>query len=48
MAASLADRALEDGLSVGLCVWSNDWVGITPGAGRTTAKTYCRYSPAFR
>lgn len=34
MAASLADTALADGLSVGLCVWSNTWMGIPPTRGK--------------
>jgi uncharacterized protein (DUF58 family) len=34
MAASLASYALEDGLLVGLCAWSDRWVMITPHRGK--------------
>jgi uncharacterized protein (DUF58 family) len=34
MAASLADRALETGLSVGIVAWSGDWVMIPPNRGK--------------
>jgi uncharacterized protein (DUF58 family) len=34
MAASLATVALEQQLSVGLCVWSNQWIAIPPTRGK--------------
>jgi uncharacterized protein (DUF58 family) len=34
MAASLAARALDDGLAVGLYAWSNGWAGIHPDRGK--------------
>jgi uncharacterized protein (DUF58 family) len=34
MAASLASTALEGELSVGLCVWSGQWVAIPPTRGK--------------
>lgn len=34
MAASLAIAALDQGLSVGLCVWSDGWVTIAPSRGK--------------
>jgi uncharacterized protein (DUF58 family) len=34
MAASLADAALEQGLSVGLCAWSGNWLVIPPTRGK--------------
>ena len=34
MAASLATVALQQGLSVGLCAWSGDWVAIPPTRGK--------------
>lgn len=34
MAASLAIEALEQELSVGLCVWSGDWLSIPPTRGK--------------
>lgn len=34
MAASLASKALEQGMSVGLHVWSNDWIMIPPNRGK--------------
>jgi len=34
MAASLADRALETGLSVGMVAWSGGWVMISPNRGK--------------
>jgi uncharacterized protein (DUF58 family) len=34
MAASLAAAALDQGLSVGLCVWSGDWIVMQPTRGK--------------
>ena len=34
MAASLAGEALDQGLSVGLCTWSNGWTSIAPTRGK--------------
>jgi uncharacterized protein (DUF58 family) len=34
MAASLASHALETGLLVGLCAWSDKWVSIQPSRGK--------------
>lgn len=34
MAASLAIAALDQGLSVGLCTWSNGWAAIAPARGK--------------
>jgi uncharacterized protein (DUF58 family) len=34
MAASLATVALDQGLSVGLCAWSGEWVAIAPTRGK--------------
>lgn len=34
MAASLASHALEQGLLVGLCGWSGEWIKIPPGRGK--------------
>src|SRR6185436_15300047 len=34
MAASLASHALEAGLLVGLCTWSNQWISISPHRGK--------------
>jgi uncharacterized protein (DUF58 family) len=34
MAASLASHALEQGLLVGLCAWSDEWVSVPPGRGK--------------
>ena len=34
MAASLATVALEQGLSVGLCVWSGEWMTFAPTRGK--------------
>jgi uncharacterized protein (DUF58 family) len=34
MAASLATVALEQGLSVGLCVWSHEWITVAPTRGK--------------
>jgi uncharacterized protein (DUF58 family) len=34
MAASLAAKALDDGLAVGLYAWSNGWSGINPDRGK--------------
>jgi uncharacterized protein (DUF58 family) len=34
MAASLAARALDDGLAVGLYTWSNGWTGLHPDRGK--------------
>jgi uncharacterized protein (DUF58 family) len=34
MAASLASVALEQGLSVGLCLWSEQWITIAPTRGK--------------
>jgi uncharacterized protein (DUF58 family) len=34
MAGSLASAALEDGLSVGLFVWTGEWTGLNPTRGK--------------
>jgi hypothetical protein len=34
MAASLAEAALEQGLSVGLCAWSGRWIVVPPTRGK--------------
>lgn len=34
MAGSLASHALEAGLMVGLCAWSDDWVSLPPNRGK--------------
>jgi uncharacterized protein (DUF58 family) len=38
MAASLASRAMDSGMAVGLCAWSGDWTAIAPQRG----KRHCR------
>jgi uncharacterized protein (DUF58 family) len=38
MAASLANRALDSGMAVGLCAWNGKWTSITPQRG----KRHCR------
>lgn len=34
MAASLANSALDSGLAVGLCTWSDGWTGLPPNHGK--------------
>jgi uncharacterized protein (DUF58 family) len=38
MAASLASRAMDSGMSVGLCAWGGKWIAISPQRG----KRHCR------
>ncbi len=38
MAASLASRAMDSGMAVGLCTWAGDWTSIAPQRG----KRHCR------
>jgi hypothetical protein len=38
MAASLANRAMDSGMAVGLCAWAGEWVEIPPQRG----KRHCR------
>jgi hypothetical protein len=38
MAASLASRALDSGMAVGLCAWTGKWTSIAPQRG----KRHCR------
>jgi uncharacterized protein (DUF58 family) len=38
MAASLANRAMDSGMSVGLCAWAGDWIRVAPQRG----KRHCR------
>jgi uncharacterized protein (DUF58 family) len=38
MAASLVKQTLDEGLAVGLYVWSNDWVHIQPSRGKRHAR----------
>ncbi len=39
MAASLASEALERGLSVGLCAWSDGWLAVSPNRGKRHRRT---------
>jgi uncharacterized protein (DUF58 family) len=34
MAGSLAAHALDEGMSVGLCAWNGEWVGMMPDRGK--------------
>jgi uncharacterized protein (DUF58 family) len=38
MAASLANRAMDSGMAVGLCAWAGDWISVAPQRG----KRHCR------
>lgn len=38
MAASLASRAMDSGMAVGLCAWAGDWTSVAPQRG----KRHCR------
>jgi len=38
MAASLANRAMDSGMAVGLCAWDGHWISIAPQRG----KRHCR------
>ncbi len=38
MAGSLASHALEAGLMVGLCAWSDGWINITPNRGKRQSR----------
>jgi uncharacterized protein (DUF58 family) len=38
MAASLAGRAMDSGMAVGLCAWAGEWTNISPQRG----KRHCR------
>jgi uncharacterized protein (DUF58 family) len=38
MAASLANRAMDSGMAVGLCAWAGEWISIAPQRGKRVCR----------